>query len=139
MRSGISTGEKRASANSYELADCRVASDDDPVFDDDMSTQAGARGDGDVITELTVMAHMGIGHEIVFVADSGWFVRLASMGGEAFSEGIFITDDQSRLRVRGIESKILRRPPEPCTGVEHIAMADFRFSLDPVLPHQPCA
>ena len=132
----MTSRDEAATTQSDKLSDGGIASHDDPVFEDDMSTKAGAGGHGAMIAYLAVMSNVGVGHEVVVAADSGWLIGLAAMRGEAFTEGIFITDDQPRGGVGGLEAQILGRPSQPGSWIQHVAMSDFSQACDPVLPHQ---
>ncbi len=122
-----------------KLMDRRIPADDDLVGDDHMTTQAGARRDRAVVRDLRVMAHMGVGHEVVVVADASGLIRLATMSCETFAEDVLIADDDARFGVVMVEPEVLRRPTDPGTGIQHVSVSNLSMSMDPVLAEQSCA
>ena len=139
MGCGVSTGQEGAHSDVHELGHRRISTDDDTILDDDMTTENGTGCQCAVVSDLAIVTDMGVGHEEVFGSDSGGFVGLAPMGGEAFPERVFIPDDNARFRLFGIESEILRRSSDPGAWKEHVSMPDFTMAMNPVLAHEPGA
>ena len=86
-------------ANPTELVDRREASDDGMIFDRDMPSQRCRIGEDDLVSDLTIMGHMGIGHEEVPMADHGlsasW--RCSPIQGHKLPDDVVISHQKKRL------------------------------------------
>ena len=74
-------------------------SDDGMIFNQDVSGQGGSVGQDDLISDLTVVGHMRIGHDEIVVADDGLSpsVSGASVEGDEFPNDILIADQKGGL------------------------------------------
>jgi hypothetical protein len=86
-------------ANSTELMDRREASDDRVIFNQNMPSQRRRIGKDDLVSNLTIMGYMGIGHEEVPMANDGlstsW--RCSSIQGHKFPDDVVIPHQEKRL------------------------------------------
>ena len=98
-------------ANSTELVNRREASDDRVILNHDMASQRRRIGEDDLVSNLTIMGHMGIGHEEVSMANHGLSATrcCSSIQGHKFPDDVVIAHQKKRLF--SLVGKGLRRFP----------------------------
>ena len=98
-------------ANSTELVNRREAPDDRVIFNRDMPSQRRRIGEDDLVSNLTIMGHMGIGHEEVPMANHGLSATryCSSIQGHKFPDDVVIAHQKKRLF--SLVGKGLRRFP----------------------------
>src|ERR1035437_4933608 len=105
--------------------DKAVAGEEHAVVERNMSSQKHPIRENDLVAQMAVVRHMGIGHEKTPRADHSFLLRLVrAMDGYMLAENIAVTNAHSGW-LSGV-FQVLRRFADHATGVEAVSRADRR-------------
>ena len=118
------TTEHGKLAHSHELVKSTHSTQNSLIFDLHMPCDTDRVGDDNLISENTVVGHMGVGHEEIVVSDGGDAFGIGSaVYGDVLAENIAVTD----LGVSALSavSQILRRDPYHGSWEEFVVFPDL--------------
>ena len=106
-----------------ELVNLRVATQDDPVTDVDVTCQVGGVGEDGVVAHHAVMRDVDIGHDPVVVTDPGGAAVLhgAPVDGDALADGVAVADLEGGV-LAGV-LLVLRGGADRAKGIQAVVLA----------------
>jgi len=104
-----------------------VSRNEGTVLNHDVPRDQGAVGKGIVVSNVTIMSHMRVGHEKVPLTDDGiFFLTIGTMDRDVLAKDIFRTDPQSGRLLTVLQ--ILRGIPDDGTCMKPAAFPCFEVS-----------
>ena len=111
-----------AGADFYELVDSAHAADDGMAFHRYVAGCAGETGHDDVVSEIAVMGHMGIGLEHIIGADPCFTVFAGgSVDGYIFTNQVMVSNDYGAVFI--VKFEILRVFADDCMGINMVFLS----------------
>ncbi len=125
----LAAGDHGESTNPHKLMDPGVPAEESSVLNGDMTAQQSAVGQCAVVADDAVVGGVGIGHEVVAIADGGRIIACGTVDGHALAEDIFVADSRAWTVFTRIERSILRGQADACVRVERIGSSDLQWTL----------